>query len=69
MTLSAPTLDEVRALPATCSVAEAAAALGISKSWGFQLVKSGEFPCATIAIRGRTRVITASLISLLEGGR
>lgn len=61
-----PTLDEVKAWPATVSVAEACTALGISPSWGYELIAANEFPCKTLTIRNRTRVITASLIVLLE---
>jgi hypothetical protein len=62
MTLaSAPTLDEVRGWPATVGVASACGALGISQSWGYQLVTENEFPCRVLTIRGRTRVVTASL--------
>lgn len=65
----APTLDEIRACPATIDVPFACSALGISKSWGYQLVAQGEFPARVIQIgSSRTRVVTASLISLLETG-
>jgi predicted DNA-binding transcriptional regulator AlpA len=63
-----PTLDEVRASPATVRVPFACSALGISKSWGYQLIAEHEFPCRVLTIRGRTRVLTASLLRLLETG-
>lgn len=63
-----PTLDEVRRWPATVDVRRAASALGISGSWAYQLVAQGEFPCRTIPLRGRTRVVTASLLALLDVG-
>jgi predicted DNA-binding transcriptional regulator AlpA len=53
--------------PATVGVREACAALGVSPSWGYDLVKRGVFPCKVLQLGGRTRVITASLIVLLEG--
>ncbi len=63
------TLDEIRRWPATVGVPQASEqALGLSRSWGYALVAAGEFPARTIKIRGRTRVVTASLIRLLEGG-
>jgi hypothetical protein len=65
---TAPTLDEVRAWPATVGVGRACEAIGISTSWGYQLIAQDEFPCKTITIRGRSRVLTTSLVSLLETG-
>jgi hypothetical protein len=64
---AAPTLDDIRGWPATVAVHPACRALGISTSWGYQLIAAGEFPCRVIPIRGRSRVVTASLIELLEG--
>lgn len=63
-----PTLDEVRAWPAAVDVRRACSAIGISTSWGYALLKSGEFPARCLQIRGRTKVLTASLVSLLETG-
>lgn len=63
-----PTLIDVQSWPATVDVALASSAVGISRSWGYQLAAQDEFPCKTITIRGRTRVITASLLRLLETG-
>lgn len=64
------TLEEIKqSWPATVSIPRASErAIGISRSWGFALNAAGDFPCKTIKIRGRTRVITASLIRVLEGG-
>jgi len=64
---SGPTLSEIRDWPATVDVRHACSALGISTSWGYELVKRGEFPCKVLTIRNRSRVITASLVVLLEG--
>lgn len=66
---SGPTLAEVRdTWPATVSIEQGSAAFGFSKSWGYELAAANEFPCRTIRIRGRTRVIVASLVRVLEGG-
>jgi hypothetical protein len=62
-----PTLDEIRAWPATVSVPQAAAALGISKSYLHQLIKNGDAPVKVLPLQGRNRVVTASLVRLLEG--
>lgn len=64
-----PTLDDIRRWPATVGVDRGSSAVGFSRSWGYQLAAADEFPCQTIKIRGRTRVVTASLIRLLETGR
>jgi hypothetical protein len=62
-----PTLDEIRGWPATVTVPEAARAMGISKSHLHALIKRGESPVRVLPVRGNNRVITASLIRLLEG--
>jgi hypothetical protein len=61
-----PTLAEIRTWPATVDVATAASALGISRSWAYQLAKADGLPCRVIALGGKPRVITASLIAELE---
>lgn len=66
--VSAPTLDEIRDWPATHGVPQTGAALGWSTSWCYQLIATGDFPVRTIKVRGRVRVVTASLIALLEAG-
>jgi hypothetical protein len=62
-----PTLDEIRDWPATVDVRRACDAIGISPSWGYQLINSGAFPCRVLTIGHRARVVTASLLVLLEG--
>jgi hypothetical protein len=64
----APTLEEVRSWGATLSIAQACQALGYSVAWGYELAAAGEFPCRVLTVRGRKRVITASLLELLGGG-
>ncbi|MFE0256890.1 hypothetical protein [Streptomyces sp. NPDC059010] len=63
-----PTLDEIRSWPATVSVPKAATALGGSSSHLHALIKRGESPVKLVPLGGRHRVITASLVRLLEGG-
>lgn len=68
MSREAPTLDEIRSWPATVSVAEAATALGVSKTHLHALIKSGRAPVKVVPLGGRRqRVITLSLVRLLEG--
>lgn len=63
----APTLTEVRKWSATISVAQAAAALGVSKSHLYALIAAGESPLDTIPLgANRQRIITASLLRILE---
>ncbi|MFJ1788386.1 helix-turn-helix domain-containing protein [Streptomyces anulatus] len=62
-----PTLEEIRAWPATVSVPDAAKALGISKSHLLVLIKRGESPVRTLSFGARYRVITADLVRLLSG--
>jgi hypothetical protein len=60
------TLDQVRKLPATCRVEDAAAALGIGRATAYELVNAGNFPARIIPVGHRLKVVTASLIELLE---
>jgi hypothetical protein len=62
-----PTLDEIRAWPATVSVPQAATALGISKTYLHELIKRNESPVKLVPLGTRQRVVTASLVRLLEG--
>ncbi|WP_030744514.1 DNA-binding protein [Streptomyces sp. NRRL F-5135] len=61
-----PTLAEVRQWPATVGVPRAAAALGVSKSHLYDLVRRGEAPIRTLSFGTSHRVVTASLVHLLE---
>ncbi|MGW6924487.1 helix-turn-helix transcriptional regulator [Streptomyces sp. NPDC054950] len=61
-----PTLDEIRTWPATVGVPEAARAIGVSKTHLYELVKRGEAPVTVLSFGTRSRVVTASLIRLLE---
>ncbi|WP_435272194.1 DNA-binding protein [Streptomyces parvulus] len=63
--MSAPTLDEIRSWPATVDVPLAASALGIGKSKLYDLIQRGEAPIRVLDF-GAKRVVTASLIRLLE---
>ncbi len=63
---ASPTLAEVRRWPATVDVTKAALALGISKSKLYDLIKQGQAPVRTLPFGARQRVVTASLVSLLE---
>jgi excisionase family DNA binding protein len=66
-TVAAPTLREIRTWPATCDPDQAALALGVSRSTVYETLRRGDFPGRAIRVGGRWRVITASLIDLLEG--
>jgi Helix-turn-helix domain len=64
-----PTLDEIKSWPATISLTQAAAALGMSRAQVYGLAQRNELPCVTIAVGRTRRVVTASLIRLLDGER
>jgi hypothetical protein len=66
MATTVPTLDEIRTWPATVSVPQAATALGISKGYLHDLINRGEAPVKVLPLNGRHRVITASLVRLLD---
>lgn len=61
-----PTLDEIRNWPATVSVTQAAAALGISQAHAYNLIKSKEFPARVLSVGRRARVTTSSILAILE---
>ncbi len=66
MAATVPTLDDVRAWPATVSVPQAATALGVSKEHLRQLIIRGKSPVKLVPLGARHRVVTASLVRLLE---
>jgi predicted DNA-binding transcriptional regulator AlpA len=66
--LDGPTLEEIRSWPATVPVPDGGRALGYSASWSYQLVAQGEFPCKVITVGRRSRVVTASLLAMLDAG-
>ncbi|WP_063804223.1 helix-turn-helix domain-containing protein [Streptomyces roseifaciens] len=55
-------------LSGTGSVEDASKALGISRAKGYDLVRQGEFPCRVTRIGRKTRVVTASLLRVLDSG-
>ena len=61
-----PTLAEVRTWPATVDISAAARALGVSRSHAYALAERGEFPATVLPVGRRLRVVTASLIAILE---
>jgi hypothetical protein len=64
-----PTLNDVRTWPATCSVRQAAFAIGCSPSHLSELIRRGESPVKTIPLGSSRRqlCITADLVRLLSG--
>jgi hypothetical protein len=63
------TLAEIRKWPPTCNIEDAARALGVSRSSLYMSVREGTAPVAIIRVRRRQKVLTSSLLELLEGGR
>ncbi|OPC85358.1 hypothetical protein B4N89_28025 [Embleya scabrispora] len=61
-----PTLADVREWPATVAVSQGARALGISGSHAYELIRRGTFPVRVLTLGTSQRVVTASLIALLE---
>ncbi|MEU9264589.1 helix-turn-helix domain-containing protein [Streptomyces sp. NPDC048251] len=66
MSTQPPTLDEIRDWPATVGIPEAARAIGVSKTCLYDLVKQGKAPVAVLSFGARHRIVTASLVRLLE---
>ncbi|MEU8802520.1 MULTISPECIES: helix-turn-helix domain-containing protein [unclassified Spirillospora] len=65
-TLKSSDLDE---LPTVVSIVTAARALGLSRTYAYELAKRGDFPCRVIRIGAAYRVPTAELLKLLGVAR
>lgn len=61
----APTIEEIKAWPATVSLPTGCTAFGIGKSYGYELAARGEFPARVLRVGGRMRVVTASILAEL----
>jgi hypothetical protein len=61
------TLDQVRKLPAAVDVTTGAQAFGVSRSSMYQAIAQGRCPVQTITVGRRLKILTASLIEVLEG--
>jgi hypothetical protein len=57
---------ELASLPTVVDIVTAARALGLSRTYAYDLAKRGEFPCPLIRIGTCYRVPTASLLALLR---
>lgn len=64
--MSRPTLDEIKSWAASVSIPLAAQAIGISSSHLYSLAGRDEAPCKVLKVGARYRVVTASLVALLE---
>jgi predicted DNA-binding transcriptional regulator AlpA len=60
-------LSEVRQWPAAVRVEDGARALNISRASAYQAIADGAFPAKTIRVNRTLRVLTASLLEVLEG--
>jgi hypothetical protein len=62
------TLGELLALPVTVNLETANQALGIGRSTGYALAKTGEYPAKVLRVGNSYRVVTADLLRLLGVG-
>ncbi|MGC5012964.1 hypothetical protein ACLQ2R_19555 [Streptosporangium sp. DT93] len=62
-----PTLTEIREWPATVDVTPAALAVGVSRAHLYEAIKQGTAPVRTIQVGKRIKVVTSSILALLEG--
>ena len=62
------TLAAVRRWPAAVNVEQAATAVGVSRASAYQAIAEGTFPAKTVKVGRRIKVLTASLLKVLEGG-
>lgn len=63
---SCPTLEDLRKEPPTISIETAAKYLGVSRAYGYSMVKTGHLPVIWLGNKMR-RVPTAKLLKMLEG--
>lgn len=63
-----PSLDEVRSWGSTCSVPQAGACYGLSRSSSYELARNGRLPVRTVQVGSRHRVIVSELLAALTGG-
>jgi excisionase family DNA binding protein len=57
--------EDLDALPTVVSIMTAARALGLSRTYAYELAKRGDFPCRIIRIGTTYRVPTVELRKLL----
>jgi hypothetical protein len=62
-----PTLAQVRRWPPTVNVETAASALGVSRAGLYEAIRDGMAPVEVITVSHRMKVLTASLLRVLEG--
>jgi hypothetical protein len=64
------TLAEIkRSWPPTCDVEDSARALGVSRASAYQSIADGTYPVEVVRVNRRMRVLTHSLVAVLEGSR
>ncbi|GAA2614028.1 helix-turn-helix domain-containing protein [Actinomadura fulvescens] len=61
--------SELAELPSVVNIMTAARALGLSRTYAYELAKRGEFPCRVLRIGTCYRVPTESLLTLLGADR
>lgn len=61
-----PTLEEIRRWSVTVDVTAAASALGVSRSNLYEQIRLDAAPVRTVRVGSRVRVVTASIIALLD---
>ncbi|MEU5872485.1 DNA-binding protein [Glycomyces sp. NPDC047369] len=61
-----PTLTEIRSWPAAVNVEDYARAFGISRAYAYESIRQGGCPVRTVKVGGRIKVLTHSIIEVLE---
>jgi hypothetical protein len=64
-----PTLNQIRRWPPTVNVEVAAQALGVSRASLYSAIAAGTCPVEVIVVGRRYKVLTTSLLHVLEGRR
>ena len=64
-----PTIADIRTWPATVDVTATATALGVSRSHLYEQIKAGQSPIKVVKLGTRVRVVTSSILALLDPDR
>ncbi len=62
-----PTLAQIRKWPASVNVADGARALGVSRAALYAAIADGTCPVEVITVGKRKKILTHSLVEVLEG--
>lgn len=60
------TLEDIRRWPAAVNVEDYARAFGISRAGAYESIRAGTCPVRVVKVGGRIKVVTASILRVLD---